>query len=243
MANKKQKHRSTAQLRFAAATWNIRSLVEDDGDRRNARSRPRPELRNSNSNLKVESPDRKLDLMVKEVQRVDIDIVGVQETKWFGCDVWSAADGFTFLHSGRNLPQAYDEKFVRREGVGILLNRRMTAAWKAAGESWKAVSSRVVYTRLRFVDGSRRGRDKFVSIVSAYAPTFKATPAVKGQFYSDLQSTLDSVPAADHLMVLGDFNAHVGSLDQTNDYWHGTLGKFGLGNCNEAGERFCNLHS
>ena len=46
--------------------------------------------------------DRKLDLMVKELRRYRMSVAGIQETKWFGKDVWQA-DGYTFLHSGRPL--------------------------------------------------------------------------------------------------------------------------------------------
>ena len=37
--------------------------------------------------------------MVREVKGFDIAIVGIQETKWFGQDVWNV-DGCTLLHSG-----------------------------------------------------------------------------------------------------------------------------------------------
>ena len=47
---------------------------------------------------------RKLDLLVHELQRYGVSIAGVQESKWFGVDVWTAADGYIFLHSGRPLP-------------------------------------------------------------------------------------------------------------------------------------------
>ena len=52
-------------------------------------------------------------------------VVAIQETKWFGKDVWQA-DGHTSLHSGRPLPKD-GEPAVRNEGVGILLDERATA--------------------------------------------------------------------------------------------------------------------
>lgn len=79
------------------------------------------------------------------------------------------------LHSWCDLPQ-HNRNFIRREGVGIVMNAHMTAAWKAAGSSWKAVSSRIVSVRLLVSVQSRR--EQFMTIVSAYAPTFKATHAV-----------------------------------------------------------------
>ena len=40
----------------------------------------------------------------------------LQESRWFGKDVWPAADGYTFLHSGRPLPNSGDIA-TRNEGV------------------------------------------------------------------------------------------------------------------------------
>ena len=77
--------------------------------------------------------DRNLDLLVKEAKRYGVSVAGVQESRWFGKDVWPAASGCTFLHSGRPLP-ATGEAAVRKEGVGILLDEKATAAWRQAGE-------------------------------------------------------------------------------------------------------------
>ena len=86
-----------------------------------------------------------------------------------------AASGYTFLHSGRPLP-AEGDAAVRKEGVGILLDERATAAWRQAGEVWQAVSSRIVVARLKWVGrgqrrvgGSRETSDLYVSVVCVYA--------------------------------------------------------------------------
>ncbi len=74
----------------------------------------------------------------RQLRRYRVSVAGIQETKWFGKDVWPA-DGYTFLHSGRLLPSD-GEKATRNEGVGIALDERATAAWREAGEVWEAVS-------------------------------------------------------------------------------------------------------
>ena len=48
-----------------------------------------------------------------------------------GKDIWTV-DGYTLLHSGRTLPDETDPQ-VRNEGVGILLDRHATMAWKMLG--------------------------------------------------------------------------------------------------------------
>ena len=105
-----------------------------------------------------ERVDRKLDLLVHELQRYGVSIAGVQESKWFGVDVWTAADGYTFLHSGRPLPGSADVA-TRNEGVGILLDARASEAWRPGGEIWEGVSSRVVMARLKWISRGQRKRE------------------------------------------------------------------------------------
>ena len=47
--------------------------------------------------------DRKLDLLVGELEHYNVAMAGIQEIKWFGSDVWPAINGHTLLHSGRQL--------------------------------------------------------------------------------------------------------------------------------------------
>ena len=48
-------------------------------------------------------------------------------------------------------------------------------------------------------------------LVSVYALTFWAPQQVKDNFFADVQTVLDSIPEKDILMILGDWNARVGS--------------------------------
>ena len=82
------------------------------------------------------SVDRKLDLLVGELVYHRVAVVGIQETKWFGSDVWHATGGYTLLHSGRSIPNDDVDGIARREGVGILMNRKATGARRAADEKW-----------------------------------------------------------------------------------------------------------
>ena len=100
-----------------------------------------------------------------ELQRNGVSVAGVQETKWFGADVWPAIGGFAFLHSGKTLPVS-TEKAVRKEGVGIMLDKKATTPWREAVEEWKAVtctcSSRIVLVRLKWVRSSEGSEDVVV---------------------------------------------------------------------------------
>ena len=198
--------------------------------------------------------DRKLDFLVEELKKYHVDIAGNQEINWIGSDVWQSG-GSTLLHLGRALP-SNGEPARRNEGVGIVLSPSMTAKWKRGGGQWSAVNSRIISARTqvglkgeRLRNGQRRRPDFFVTIVNIYAPTNKAPPHVKVQFREDLQSDVDSASASDVLLMLGDFNARVGSnrlVSSTpcwfdgvaNDgaLWGCPLGPFWLGACNQAGE-------
>ena len=144
-----------------------------------------------------DSVDRKLDLLVGELECYKIAVAGIQETKWFGTDVWPAIGGYTLLHSGRPIPSDDADGFVRREGVGILMNKRATAAWRAAGEEWKAlVMVRLKWIRKRW----RRSQELFVTIICVYAPT---PSSVKSRFIKQLQDVLDGVPQHDVFCITG----------------------------------------
>ena len=58
-----------------------------------------------------------------------------------------------------------------------------------------------------------RRRDKlvYVTVVSVYAPIFIALVEQKEKFFSDLHAKLGGVNEHDVLLVVGDFNARVGS--------------------------------
>ena len=80
---------------------------------------------------------------------------------------------------------------------------------------------------------------QYATLFSVYSPTLLADPAVKDKFYSDLRSLVQSSPADDKVIILGDFNARVG---RDSEAWKGALGKHGVGNCNDSGRlllEFC----
>ena len=74
--------------------------------------------------------------------------------------------------------------------------------------------------------------NKHATIVSAYAPTMTNPDEVKDKFYDDLDNIISATPRTDKLILLGDFNARVGTDHQT---WEGVIGSEGVGNCNSIG--------
>ena len=102
-----------ADMDWLVGNWNVMSLVECSGDACICRSRPV-------SVVVSENDDCKLDLLVKELKRYHVCVAVIQETKWFGKDIWAAVDGCMFLHWGHPLPEG-DGIAHRSEGVGIFL--------------------------------------------------------------------------------------------------------------------------
>ena len=82
-----------------------------------------------------------------------------------------------------------------------------------------------------------QGKPFNITVIQAYAPTSNAEEAEVERFYEDLQDLLELTPKKDFLIIIGDWNAKVGSQETP-----GVTGKFGLGILNEAGKRlieFC----
>ena len=82
-----------------------------------------------------------------------------------------------------------------------------------------------------------QGKPFNITVIQIYAPTSNTEEAEVERFYEDLQDLLELTPKKDVLFIIGDWNAKVGSQETP-----GVTGKFGLGMCNEAGQRligFC----
>ena len=71
-----------------------------------------------------------------------------------------------------------------------------------------------------------------IAVIQVYAPTSNAEEAEVEQFYEDLQDLLELTPKKDVLLIIGDWNAKVGSQETPR-----VTGKFDLGVQNEAGKR------
>ena len=72
-----------------------------------------------------------------------------------------------------------------------------------------------------------------------YAPNTSDAEDAVDEFYDQLQNEINRTPNSDILMVLGDLNAKV---RDDNSEWENVIGKHGLGNMNDRGEKlltFC----
>ncbi|VDM05808.1 unnamed protein product [Schistocephalus solidus] len=72
--------------------------------------------------------------------------------------------------------------------------------------------------------------DQFATIISTYTPPMTSSDAAKEKFYEDLRALLVTVSKVDKLIVLGEFNARVGT---DHAAWQRVLCPHGLGSCND----------
>ena len=82
-----------------------------------------------------------------------------------------------------------------------------------------------------------QGKSFNITLTQVYAPTSNAEEAKVEWFYEDLQDLLELTPKKDALIIIGDWNAKVGSQETP-----GVTDRFGLEVQNEAGQRlteFC----
>ncbi|XP_056432313.1 uncharacterized protein LOC130370766 [Gadus chalcogrammus] len=160
--------------------------------------------------------------LVRQVELYKLDLVGLTETRSLRTGAKTLDSGWTLFFSGAARTHA---------GVGILINPRLRASWL----EFTPVDERVVSLRLRVIGG-----EKTLTVVCAYAPcNEKKYPA----FLEILSKVLSKVPEGDFVVLLGDFNAHVGNkTDKLPD----VIGRHGLPKRRPNGTlllNFCARHS
>ena len=94
------------------------------------------------------------------------------------------------------------QESLRRNGVAIIVNK---IVWNAVlGRNLK--NDRIISVRFQ-------GKPFNIMVIQVHAPTSNAEEAEVKQFYEDLQDLLELTPKKDVLIILGDWNAKVGSQE------------------------------
>ncbi|XP_072030502.1 craniofacial development protein 2-like [Amphiura filiformis] len=174
------------------------------------------------SDLQNISDIRKTVIINNELLRLQVDIAALQETRLadYGC---LKESDYTFYWQGKK------EEETREYGVGFAVKNTLTDSVELGSSG----TERLLSLRLNTSDGP-------VNLLSVYAPTLMACSDIKDEFYSQLDSLIKESPKQEPLIILGDFNARVGS---DHDAWPTCLGHFGVGKINDNGQRLLEVCS
>ena len=151
-----------------------------------------------------------LENLKQELQAVDIDVLGVCETRWTGNGKFNS-DDFVMLYSGGK---------THSNGVGIIIKKQFAESIIGC---W-AISDRVVVIKLK-------GTPVNINVIEAYAPTSSSSEADLETFYDDLDKAMSICKNLEIKIVMGDFNAKI--CEGRQDLF---VGPHGLGDRNERGD-------
>lgn len=165
---------------------------------------------------------RKTAVISRELDRLNVDIAALQETRIAGYGSLTEKE-YTFFWQGR------DEDEPREHGVGFAVSNKLVQMV----EPGSIKSERIMHMKLNTDLGT-------TNLLSVYAPTLTSSSDAKDAFYSQLDKAIKHIPKNEVLILLGDLNARVGN-DQGS--WPDCLGHFGVGKCNENGQRLLELCS
>ncbi|MCT5353384.1 endonuclease/exonuclease/phosphatase family protein [Pseudomonas aeruginosa] len=158
----------------------------------------------------------KLHTVCNEMDRYNIQILGISETNWKSNGSFKTKENKTVLFSGK-------EEGNYSHGVAMILTKKTANALIG----YSPINDRILKVRIQ-------AKPHNISIIQCYAPTNIASDEEMEIFYNSLQDTLDTIPNRDVKIIMGDLNAKVGKNNLKND----TCGKFGLGDINERGKDF-----
>nr|VZI50187.1 unnamed protein product [Spirometra erinaceieuropaei] len=163
-------------------------------------------------------PERRTALVARELARYKVDIAALSETRFSEQgQLEEVGAGYTFFWSGRPRAERRDA------GVAFAIRTDIVGRLPCLPQG---INDRLMNLRLPLWGGI------FATIISAYAPTMTNPNAVRDNFHEDLHALLATVSKADKLIVLGDFNARVGTYHTA---WRGVLGPHGLRGSNDNG--------
>ena len=125
----------------------------------------------------------KLEVVKQEMARVDVDILGISELKWTGMGEFNSDDHYIYYCG---------QEFLRRNGVAIMVNKRI----RNAVHGCNLKNDRMISVHLQ-------GKPFNITVIQVCAPTSNAEEAEVEQFYEDLQDLLELTPKRDVLFIIG----------------------------------------
>jgi hypothetical protein len=152
----------------------------------------------------------KLENVKREMNRMNIDVLGVSEVRWKGNGDF-ISDGMRVIYAGGEESQ---------RGVAVILN------CEAAKRVVKIVqhSDRLILVKLE-------AKPVNMVIVQVYMPTTDHEDDAVEHIYEEIEKLIGEEKGTDYLIVMGDWNAVLGEGREGNE-----VGSYGLGVRNDRGQ-------
>uniref|UniRef100_A0A8D8YBA7 Craniofacial development protein 2 n=3 Tax=Cacopsylla melanoneura TaxID=428564 RepID=A0A8D8YBA7_9HEMI len=165
-------------------------------------------------NVRTMAQAGKIETAIKEMERLNLKVLGVSEMRWPGASYCDIGD-HRIYYSG--VPSKYEH------GVGIIIHKLVA----------QNVSNFVpVNERLMLVQVNANPVN--VNIIQVYAPTSDYSETEIDNFYAQVNKVVQSIPKKEVRIILGDFNAKIGKGRSGNH-----VGPHGLGERNDNGDKLC----
>ena len=113
----------------------------------------------------------KLDIVKAEMERLNIDILGISELHWIGSGYFNSDDYMVYYSGNGN---------TRCNGVAVIASKKVARAVQC----FNAINDRVMSIHLH-------GKPRSFTILQVYAPTTDAKEEDIERFYADLQQAID----------------------------------------------------
>ena len=187
--------RKTDMKIWRVGTWNVRSLTGKEKE------------------------------LTEEFEKVNIDILGVTETKKKGKGEEVLEGGHILIYSG------VDVKERAREGVGCIVKREN----QKYIQGWTSVTGRILRVDMKIDEQTT------TTIVVAYGPSEDETTSRKEEFWEQMTEVAEETRG--RMIILGDLNSRVGRKDEETGE---AVGIHGENIRNDNGKRlieFCMLNN
>ena len=168
-------------------------------------------------NWNVSSLTGKEQELVSEAQQYRLDVVEISSTKRRGSGTVELNGGWKVFYSG------VDAAISAQAGVGLLVSPNIAECVV----DWVPLGGRVSLLKLRL-------QERSLCILQVYAPNIESQYEA---FLEEVEVALGKATSSESLVLLGDFNAHVGIDNAT---WKGVIGQHGDPDINKNGR--CLLH-